>query len=340
MNLQVNDADGKPVPNLAAEDFALFDNHQPREIAAFHEIDGQGMYDATEIVIVLDAVNSTAQELDAERQGIFRYLAQKKGPLPYRTSFVLWFNGQLKATAATIDRNSVGRAFVSMTKGVHSNACVPPDGSVAQAKEGGRAGEPAQTGIEDQAASMAKCLAVHFRDSIAALEGIAAGQKNLGGRTILIWIGPGWPLLSDVEFQHLTSTAKQTFFEETVNLLRYLREAQVTIDALSPRDGTRKAEMARVDMAALSAGIASPQNAGPAGLALPVLARQTGGRVQNESDDIPVDLGSCIHDADGYYVLTFAMTPASAPHEFHPVEVKVNRPGLEVRTMSAYYAEP
>src|SRR3974390_3130807 len=85
MNVQVNDADGRPVQNLAAEDFALFDNHRPRVIGALHEIDGQGMYDATEIVIVLDAVNSTARELDAERQGIFRYLAQRKGPLPYRT---------------------------------------------------------------------------------------------------------------------------------------------------------------------------------------------------------------------------------------------------------------
>jgi VWFA-related protein len=339
MNVQVNDADGRPVPNLSAEDFALFDDHQPREVAALHEIDGQAMYDATEIVILLDAVNSTAEELEAERNGIFKYLAQSKGPLPYPTSFVLWFNGHLRASAATRDRNFVGRTFVKMTKDVHSNACAPVDGSVAQAM-GGVPVAPGQAGIGDRAVSVAKCLEVHFRDSIAALEGIAAQQKNIGGRTILIWAGPGWPLLSDAEFQRLTPKAKQTFFEETVNLLRYLREAQVTIDALSPRDGTREAEMAKVDMAALNAGTASPQNAGPAGLALQVLARQTGGRALSASNDITADLASCIHDADGYYILSFEMMHATAPHELHPVEVKVNRPGLHVRTTTGYYAEP
>ena len=339
MNVQVNDADGRPVQNLAAEDFVVFDNHRPREIGALHEIDGLGMYDATEILIVLDAVNSTAQELDAERQGIFKYLAQSKGPLPYRTSFVLWFNGHLRASAATRDRNFVGRTFVKMTKDVHSNACAPVDGSVAQAM-GGVPVAPGQAGIGDRAVSVAKCLEVHFRDSIAALEGIAAQQKNIGGRTILIWAGPGWPLLSDAEFQRLTPKAKQTFFEETVNLLRDLREAQVTIDALSPRDATREGEMARVDMAALNAGTVSPQNAGPAGLALQVLARQTGGRALSASNDITADLASCIHDADGYYILSFEMMHVTAPHEFHPVEVKVNRSGLHVRTTTGYYAEP
>ena len=340
MNVQVSDADGRAVQNLAAEDFVLFDNRQPREIAALREIDGQAMYDATEIVILLDAVNSTAQELDAERQGIFKYLAQSKGPLPYRTSFALWFNGHLKATAPTTDRNAVGGAFVRMTKGVHSNACAPVDGSVDQAMEGGGVGALGQSGIGGRAVSIAQCLEVHFRDSIAVLDGIAAQQKNVGGRTILIWVGPGWPLLSDAEFQRLTPKAKQTFFEETVNLLRDLREAGVTINALSPRDGTREMEMARVDMTALTAGTASPQSAGPASVALQVLAEQTGGRVLNKSNDIPADLSSCIHDADGYYVLTFGMMRTTALHEFHPVEVKVNRPGLQVRTMTAYYAEP
>jgi VWFA-related protein len=340
MNVQVNDGDGRPVPNLAAEDFVLFDDHHTREIAALHEINGQAMYDATEIVIVLDAVNSTAQELEGERNGIFKYLAQSKGPLPYPTSFILWFDGHLKASSATRDRNFVGRAFVKMTKDVHSNACAPVEGSVAQAVEGGGAVALGQSGIGGRAEDVAKCHKVHFRDSIAALDGIANQQRSIGGRTILIWAGPGWPLPSDVEFQRLSTKARQTFFEETVDLVRDLREAQVTIDEISPPDGAREAEMARVDMPALSAGTTSAREAGPADVALSVLARQTGGRVLNKSDDVTADLASCIHDADVYYSVTFEMMHAAAPHEFHPVELKVNRPGLQVRTMTEYYAEP
>ena len=60
----------------------------------------------------------------------------------------------------------------------------------------------------------------------------------------------------------------------------------------------------------------------------------------NESNDVAADLSSCIRDADRYYILTFDMMPTTAPHEFHPVEVRVNRPDLQVRTLTAYYAEP
>ena len=70
VNVQVTDDAGKPVTDLNANDFTILDNQQPRRMAAFHIIDGQAMNDATEVVIVLDAVNSTTQALDAERSGI------------------------------------------------------------------------------------------------------------------------------------------------------------------------------------------------------------------------------------------------------------------------------
>lgn len=340
MNVQVSDAAGKPVPNLEAGDFALYDDNQPRKIAGFHEVDGQAMNDATAVVILLDAVNSTKQALDAGREGIFKYLAREHGPLPYPTSFVLWFNGHLKATAPTTDRNAVGRAFVSLTKGVHSNACAPVDGSVAQAAEGGGPGALGSSGIGGRALGVAHCLEVHYKDSIAALDGIAQQQKTLGGRTILIWVGPGWPLLKDVAFQRATLKAKQGYFEETVSLLHDLREAQMTVDMISSKDAESAAEMSRVNPAALNTGTTSAQDAGPDSLALQILARRTGGRVMNAGEEISDELASCIHDADVYYALTFEMMPGRAPHEFHPLAVKVSRPGVQVRTVAEYYAEP
>ena len=340
LNIQVADGAGKLVSDLAAADFTLFDNNQPRKIAGLHMIDGEMLNDATEVIILLDAVNSTAQELETERQAIFNYLAHGHGPLPYPTSFALWFNGHLKAAAATTDRNALGRAFVSLTKNVHSNACAPVDASVEQAVEGGGPGALQQGGIGQRAAGIAECLQVHFKDSIAALDGIALQQKTIGGRTILIWAGAGWPILSDVEFGRLTPKARAGYFEEVVEVLRDLRDSQVTIDVVSPPDGTREKELARIDVKALIAGTNSVNDAGPSSLALPVLATQTGGRTLTESRDLTADLSSCIRDAAGYYALLFEAMPAASPHEFHRIEVKVNRPNLDVRTMTAYYAEP
>jgi VWFA-related protein len=345
LNVQVSDSNGKLVPDLSASDFTLLDNGQPRKIAGVHMIDGQAMNDATAVVILLDAVNSPAKELEEERQAIFNYLAHGRGPLPFPTSFVLWFNGHLSATSPTIDRNTLGRAFVKATKGVHSNACSSEDGSVEKAAAGSAndAGGKKLVGAETgtgQGESLVNCLQMHFRDSIAALDGIAQQQKTLGGRTILIWAGSGWPLLSNVEFGQPSPKARAGFFDELASLLRNLRDNQVTIDALSPPDETREKELATVDVKALMTGTDSARSAVPASLGLPILAAQTGGRVLTSSRDLTADLSQCIHDADGYYAVLMEAMPANAPHEFHRIELKVKRPGIAVRTVNAYYAEP
>ena len=333
LNVQVSDSNGKGVPDLVASDFTLFDNDQPRKIAGIHMIDGEAMNDATEVIILLDAVNSPSQELEEERQAIFNYLAHGHGPLPYPTSFALWFNGQLKASPRTTDRNELGRDFVKATKGIHSNACSSADGAVEKvAASTADAGPPHET--------LANCLRVHFRDSIAALDGIAQQQKTLGGRTILVWVGPGWPVPTGAEFDQQTAKARAGLFDDLANVLRDLRDAQVTIDAISPPDETREKEFERDGVKSLMAGTRSAGDPKPASFALPVMSALSGGRALVASHDLTTDLSSCIHDADAYYAVSFETMPATSPHEFHKIEVKVKRPGLDVRTMTAYYAEP
>ena len=78
----------------------------------------------------------------------------------------------------------------------------------------------------------------------------------------------------------------------------------------------------------------------PAALSLPMVDRKTGGQVHAGSSDITVDLAECIHDADGYYSLSFVGQPAtSGAPELHSIEVKVNRPEAKVRTMTTYFAD-
>jgi VWFA-related protein len=338
LNVQVTDDAGKPVTDLDARDFTLFDNQQPRKLAAFHAIDGEAMNDATEVVIVLDAINSTTPALEAEKNGIFKYLAQRHSALPYPTSFVLWSNGHLKATGATRDRNTIGRAFVSITKNVHSNACAPVDNAVVKVAKGSGAGAPVDSGVDPHGVDAANCLQAHFKDSLAALDGITQQQLTLGGRTILIWVGPGWPLVSVAEFQQMTPKSRKNYFDEIVTVLHDLRAAQVTLDVVAARDPTRGD--ATVIPPPPPEGASSPESAHPDSLALPVLAQQTGGLVMTSSTDVVADLGKFLDDADWYYALSFNSPPAQNGVELRSLEVKVNRPGLNVRTMICYYTEP
>jgi VWFA-related protein len=332
INVQVTDNAGKPVTDVEAKDFTIFDNHQPRKVSLFHVVDGEAMNDATAVVILLDAVNSSPQALEAEKSGIFKYLSSSHGPLPYPTSFVLWSNGHLKSIGATTDRNAVGRAFVSFTKGLHSNACAPAEQAADEGNKPAGAVAAGKT-TEDGDVSEAHCLQVHFKDSIAALEGIAQQRVHMGGRTILIWVGPGWPLPTGSESQRLTPKEQKGYFDARVSVLGDLRASQVTVDALSARNATSQVS---------TVGLMAPREAaaGPGNLALPILAKETGGRVIDASDDVAKDLGSLCADAKWYYALTFYPPPAQNGVELHSLEVKVNKPATNVRTMTTYYSEP
>jgi hypothetical protein len=51
-------------------------------------------------------------------------------------------------------------------------------------------------------------------------------------------------------------------------------------------------------------------------------------------------LQQCLSDVDSWYEITLNMPPAEKPNEYHHVEVKVDKPGLTVRTRDGYYAQP
>jgi VWFA-related protein len=324
MNVQVTDAAGSPVSDLRAEEFSLFDNHQPRRIVAFHPIDGAALSDATEVLILLDAVNTPAQELDKEKNAIFKYLAASRKPLEVPTAFALWFNGHLSATPPTTDRNAIGRAFVKLTRNVHSNVCgvePPPQHKVSA--------------NADAATNASNCLSVHFKDSVAALDGIAQQQLISGGRTLLIWMGSGWPSIANAERDRLSANQRDEYPREFRELLHDLRAAQITVYALNaaddkPHDGNSP-----------SRDIATRSSAELPRIAVTEFADRTGGRLITSSLDLVADLHACIRDAEWYYSLSFNAPPAqSGPGQMHSLDVKVDRPGLQVRTMNSYFSEP
>jgi hypothetical protein len=78
------------------------------------------------------------------------------------------------------------------------------------------------------------------------LSDLANAQRNVLGRVIIVWIGPGWPLLTGPEFHPDTAEIKENFFDHIVELSRTLREAQVTVDAVSSPDLFRKPELQNV----------------------------------------------------------------------------------------------
>ena len=59
--------------------------------------------------------------------------------------------------------------------------------------------------------------------SLSALGSIALAQRDVPGRKIVVWIGPGWPVLGSADSD----------FNELTELSTRLREARITVDSVN-----------------------------------------------------------------------------------------------------------
>jgi hypothetical protein len=87
-------------------------------------------------------------------------------------------------------------------------------------------------------------------------------------------------------------------------------------------------------------GVTSVNQVRPGNLALPVLAIHSGGRSLDAPADLGDEIASCIAEAKFYYTLGFDPVNAKRVDEYHELVVRVDRPGLKVRTVAGFYGEP
>ncbi len=172
-----------------------------------------------------------------------------------------------------------------------------------------------------------------------ALEQLADYEATRPGRKIVVWISPGWPLLSGPNTE-LSSKAQQEVFNSIVRISDGLREARITLYSVDPLGTADAVEMRTSYYKDFLKGVSSPNRAQIGNVALQVLATQSGGRVLNSSNDIAGEIATCIADANAFYVLSFAGEPGDGPNEYHALEVKIDKPGTTARTRTGYYAQP
>jgi hypothetical protein len=87
-------------------------------------------------------------------------------------------------------------------------------------------------------------------------------------------------------------------------------------------------------------GVQSSKQANINDVNLKVLAVQSGGRVLGPGNDPGPQLASFMQDAGAYYTISFDPLQATAPDEYHDLEVVVGKPGLKAHTTTGYYDEP
>lgn len=311
IDVLVTDKAGKPVPDLEPTDFVLLDDNQPRKVLNFRRTNGTvgNKFDPpVEVIIVLDSVNMAYQAVTLFRLQLQKFLRQNGGHLTQPVSLFVYASDGLRVQPApSKDGNALAAMLNTSVGTMRSRATAAGDYGLAE----------------------------QFTSSIETLKGIAENEARKPGRKMLIWLGNGWPLLNDREFLR-TNEGEQRHFEDIVDLSRKLREARIAVYGIYSLNSAADQFLYE----AFLKPVRDFHKANAGNLSMQVLARQTGGRVIDPSNDMAGQIESCIADIGPYYTLTFTAVAAAQANEFHDLKVQLAQPGLTVRTTNGYYNQP
>ena len=337
LNVLVTDASGKPVTGLKQEDFTILDNGRTQKVVSFRAVKGSAGFAPARIVLMLDAVNNSTRDIHRDSRSIEHFLNQGHGLLTYPTSIAILTSAGTRIGQPFRDRETVTGELRMLTKSVREFDCSDEDQLQHVVSLGGISSTSLE-GIHPDPKE--DCLNQRFRLSVSALKSYATQQTSVPGRVILIWIGPGWPLLLSRGFRRDTEALKRNFFDNVVELSTALREAQITLDAAFSPDLFRTVQARSDHDDVFFDGVPSEDQVTASSLGLQVLAHQSGGQILVVGKNLEGEIAQCIADADSYYALSFDSPAATTPGEFHSLQVRVNKPGLRVRTNTSYYGQP
>lgn len=307
IDVVVTPKSGPPVGGLQQKDFTILDNgKQPQPITSFQAFDGSNV----PVILLIDSVNTDFNVVAQDRIEIDRFLHRNGGHLSHPTALgILTDDGVQLQGKYTQDGNAMAAAMDKLTIGLRYLT-----------RATGTEGEGERLEI-----------------SIKALRTFVAYEAGKPGRKVILWVSPGWHLLSGPEI-NLSGSQQKAIFDEITWLSTELRDAEMTIDAVNPlgvNEGLGRAFMYEDYLK----GVKKPGDVNFANISLQVIANETGGLVVS-STDISGLLQQCMDDAGPYYRMSFEPPPAEHRDIYHSLTVKVDQPGVTAHTTTGYYDEP
>ena len=171
-------------------------------------------------------------------------------------------------------------------------------------------------------------------DALRALAFIATAQRRKRGRKVMLWIGPACGKGTGI-FPANHNQGQRTF-DPIYWFTTLFREARMSIDELAVDQGVPCAPVYQLYLKLPR----TVHDANDRFLYKKVLAIQSGGSVANDTSDLVAAMNRCLSEALNFYTLSFDPSIAVQPHEYHSLQVRVDKPGLVARTNTGYYDEP
>jgi len=313
LDVLVSDSAGKPFPGLGPQDFTLLDNNQPTKILSFRSFDGVNVKPnpPVEVILLFDTVNLPLQQVAFTRQEIARFLRQNSGHLAQPVSLMLLTEAGLRIQPRpSVDGNALVTVLDQIKGGVHSiNSAMGAEGDLER-----------------------------FQLSVRQIATIAENEATRPGRKLLIWVGPGWPMLNGNNFSFSEKDQRQ-YFDTIVELTNKLREARVAVYSVAP-ENVQSEGQSRFLYQDFLKGVLSPRKADTGNLALKVLVQHSGGRILGPDNNLAEQINACIAEANAFYSISFNPPHAEHADEYHDLKIQASQPGVTARTTSGYYNQP
>ncbi|MBV9762394.1 MAG: VWA domain-containing protein [Acidobacteriaceae bacterium] len=312
LDVVVRDKSGNPVAGLRQEDFTILDSKQPQPIVSFQAVGGGSEHTGLEVILVIDALNTGFDRVSFARLQIEKFLRQDAGKLAWPVSIDFLTDAGLRV------QNTPSRDGNAVISYLEQN----PNGLRVSGRSQGF------YGASDRA-----------QLSLRSLGELAQIEEQRPGRKIVIWLSPGWALLTGPRVQ-LSHKDQESIFNTAVSLSTHLRQARIALYTVDPLGTDDAGRLRTFYYEQFLKGLTSAGKAQFANLALQVFAQQSGGRILNSDNDIAGEIESCIRDASAYYVLAYEAPAADGPNDYHSIEVKLNQPQLKAQTRTGYYDQP
>jgi VWFA-related protein len=370
LDVVATDHAGHPVTDLKREDFTVLEQGKSQQIASFNMVDlakhtplpgvqdaagklPPGVYGTYKTavgeqqeltVLLLDALNTPWAHQAYARYEMLKYL-EKHHPTGHTAVYAL--NTTLLRLQDFTDDPEVLKRAIKKHKGGQSPLLDNPVGSTPESDDISDAAASAIQSFEENQASFQYDMRV--RMTLEAFTAIGRQLAGYAGRKKLIWVSGGFPIdLSPGDAAGFAS--QRNYADDITTMTTLLRESQVsvyTIDAagLTTQPIFQASESGR---GRNGRGMTGPQLQQrlsqdsqaeiAAHLAAKKIADDTGGLAFYNRNDLDTAIMKSVADGAEYYALSYAPIDKNWDGRFRKIEVKVNRPGVELRYRKGYIA--
>lgn len=345
--------DGKPVQDLAREDFTLLDEGRPQELAFFsvetarmrrpnpkalppntfsNRLEQVGDAPTSATVILFDGLNTPIIDQAYARQQILKFLKElQPGD---RVAIYVMGRGPRVLQDFTEDTGTLLEAL-SGYKGEQAPSLDAPlyDPAV-------RAGPHFDAWLGELTFNL---IQYFDRDrafrTVRALAAIASHLERLPGRKNLIWVAGSFPV--DVGGDSLPLTVRERRgpggSPETGRAVRALHRANVAVYPVDAR-GLMAPQDYRADRNEVTRSIPGADQATFS--AMRKLAERTGGRAFYNNNDLKGAFRRAADDARLTYILGYYPSHDEWNGKFREIKVEVSRPDVRLHHRSGYFAQP